>query len=33
VLGRSVSSLKKAESPKEREQELELLRKIFLDAE
>ncbi len=33
VLGRSVSSLKRAESPREREQELELLRKIFLDAE
>ncbi len=33
VLGRSVSSLKKAESPQEREQELELLRKLFSEAE
>ncbi len=33
VLGRSVSSLKRAESRQEREKELELLRKIFLDAE
>ena len=33
VLGRSVSSLKKAENPVEREQELELLRKLFLDAD
>ena len=33
VLGRSVSSLKKAESPQERELELELLRKLFSEAE
>lgn len=33
VLGRSVSSLKKTESPQEREQELELLRKLFSEAE
>jgi len=33
VLGRSVSSLKKTENLKEREQELELLRKLFSEAE
>jgi len=33
VLGRSVSSLKKTESPHERKQELELLRKMFSEAE
>lgn len=33
VLGRSVSSLKKAEDPKVREQELELLRKLFSESD
>ena len=33
VLGRSVSSLKKTESPQEREQELELLRKLYSEVD
>jgi len=33
VLGRSVSSLKKAETPQEREKELELLRKMFSEGD
>ncbi len=33
VLGRSVSSLKKTENPLEREQEIELLRKLFSEAD